>query len=577
MNKQDKAFDAVDHKDIKELIYASVKKYDQKVAFVIKHKVDKTNVEYENVTYKRMLEDINKLGTAMYERGYKDKRIAVVGKNRYEWYLAHLSTLLGANVSVPLDKDLQIDELERSLIISKAEAVFFDPKQKEKIVEIKNRGTTNLKDFICMEEDENFENIKALIKSGAKLIKKGKKDYFDAKIDENKMAILLFTSGTSDNPKAVMLSQRNISSTVYAMQRVEDIRETDTNIAFLPFHHIFGSTGMLMMLASGVKNVFPDGLKYIKQNLKEYEVSLFIGVPALVEAMYRTMMREVDKQGKTKTLKIAIKISNTLRKIGIDLRKPLFKSVIDALGGKLRHVVIGGAPADVEVMQAFEDMGIKTVLGYGLTETSPVICSESMVAKCKGSVGYPMCIDEIEIEDPDENGIGQVKVKGPNVMLGYYEMEEKTKEVLKDGWFYTGDLGYFDKHDFLHLTGRSKDMIVLKNGKKIFPDELEVLLNRNELVKECMVFGLPDENDKGDYKLSVKIVYDKDRAKELYPNKDEEGIREVLWNDVKVLNQTFPKYKHIVNMILTDKELIKTTTNKVKRHEEMKLILGENN
>lgn len=576
MNKQDKAFDAVDYKDIKDLIYAAVKEYDEKIAFVIKHKKTKDEVEYENVTYKRMLEDINKLGTAMYEKGYKDKRIAVIGKNRYEWYLTHLSTLLGANVSIPLDKDLQVDELERSLVISKADCIFFDPKLKDKIVEIQKRGTTNLKDFICMDEDEDFENINQLIKSGAKLIKKGKKDYFNAKIDENKMAILLFTSGTSDNPKAVMLSQRNISSTVYAMRRVEDIRATDTNIAFLPFHHIYGSTGMLMMLASGVKNVFPDGLKYIKQNLKEYQVSLFIGVPALVEAMYRTMMREVDKQGKTKTLKRGLKISNALRKVGIDIRHILFKSVIDALGGKLRHVVIGGAPADVEIMQAFEDLGIKTVLGYGLTETSPVIASESMVAKCKGSVGYPMCIDELEIDSPDENGIGQVKVKGPNVMLGYYENEEKTKEVLKDGWFYTGDLGYFDEHDFLHLTGRSKDMIVLKNGKKVFPDELELLINRIEMVKECMVFGLPDESDKGDYKLSVKIVYDKDRAKELYPDKSFDEIREIIWNEIKKLNQTFPKYKHIVNLILTDKELIKTTTNKVKRHEEMKLILDEN-
>ncbi len=572
--EKNKIFEATECKNIKEIIYRSAEKYSEKIAFVIKHKEDK-EVTYENISYKRLLEDINKLGTAMYNKGYKNKRIAVIGKNRYEWMLGHLSNLLGSNVSVPLDKDLQVNELESSLIRSKAECIFFDPKQKEKLLEIKEKGKTNLKEYICMEEDDDFISINQLLVSGKELLEKGKKDYINTKIDEKKMSILLFTSGTTDKSKAVMLSQRNIASNIYAMQCVEDIRDTDTNIALLPFHHIFGSTGMLMMLASGTRNVFPDGLKYIKKNLNEYKVTVFVGVPALCEAIYKAIMKEIKNQGKEKLIKNATKISNALAKIHIDIRRKLFKPIIDALGGELRYVISGGAPADPSVSKAFNDLGIKTVQGYGLSETSPVIASENAKVIKKGSVGVPMINVTLDIANKDENGIGEIRVKGPNVMLGYYEMEEKTKEVLKDGWFYTGDLGYIDDEGYIFITGRSKDMIVLKNGKKIFPDELEILVNRMELVSECMVFGLPDERDKNDLKLSVKIVYDKEKAKELYPDKNYDELYQIIWNQIKELNKTFPKYKHMVNLILTDEELIKTTTKKVKRYEEMKKILSK--
>ena len=414
-----------------------------------------------------------------------------------------------------------------------------------------------------------------LVDRGEELLKQGKKDYLNAKIDENAMNILLFTSGTTSNSKAVMLSQKNIASNIYAMQRVEDMRSTDTNIAFLPFHHIFGSTCMIMMLAQGIKTVFPDGLRYIKQNLNEYKVSLFVGVPVLIEAMYKTIMKEVDKQGKTKLIKIAMKISNFLMKFHIDVRRKLFKQVLDALGGELRLVISGGAPADPQVSKAFTNLGVNIIQGYGLTETAPVICAETKVALRNGSVGVPMINDTIEIVDPDKNGIGEIRVKGPNVMLGYYEMPEETKAVLKDGWFYTGDLGYFDKDGFLFITGRNKNMIVLKNGKKVFPEELETLINRIDLVKESMVFGLPDEKDKNDVMLSVKIVYNEEEAKEKYEGKTEKELYEIIWNKIKELNKTFPRYKHIQKMILTKEELIKTTTKKVKRQEEMKRILKE--
>ena len=567
--------EAKEFKNIKEIIYNSAKEYVERIAFIKKHQEGK-KVEYENITYKTFLEQINSLGTKLYELGLKNKRIAIVGRNRYEWVLAHITNMLGGMISVPLDKDLQIEELESSFARSKAEVVVFDEKYIDKIEEIKARGNTNLQEYICMSKLEGYKNIYDLLEEGKELLENGNKEYIEAEIDSYKMSILLFTSGTTSKSKAVMLSQNNIASNVYAMQRVEGIYETDSNLAFLPMHHIFGSTCIIMMLACGVRTAFPDGLRYVAQNLKEYEISVFVGVPLLVEAIYNKIQKEIDKQGKTKLIKTAIKISNFLLKLHIDIRRKLFSKVIEQLGGKLRFVISGGAALDPVIEKGFIDLGIEMVQGYGLTETSPVIASENSIVTKIGSIGVPMGNVTVEFVNKDENGIGELRVKGPNVMLGYYENEEETNNVLKDGWFYTGDLGYQDKQGFIYLTGRQKNMIVLKNGKKVFPEELETLVNRIDLVEECMVFGLPDENDKNDLKLSVKVVYNKDEVKEKHGDISQEEIRKIIWNRIKnEVNTTVPRYKHIMNMILTDKELIKTTTKKVKRNEELKEIMSQ--
>ena len=564
--KSDVNFEAQEFKNVKEIICYSAEKYGENIAFTIKNKETKT---YTDITYKRLLEQVNCLGTEFFSMGLKGKRIAVIGKNRYEWALTHLANLFGGIVSVPLDKDLQLDELENSLIRSKADAIVYDSKLSDCIEKIKEKDTTNITQYIDM------DSLKELIKKGSEKLEKGNRDFVDYKIDENSMNILLFTSGTTSKSKAVMLSQRNVASNVYALQCVEDGRSTDTNIAFLPFHHIFGSTCLIWTLACGMRNVFPDGVKYIKQNLKEYKVSIFVGVPLLIESIYKTIMKEVEKQGKTKKIKMAIKISNFLLKFHIDIRRKLFKQILEALGGKLRMVVSGGAPADSVISKGFNDLGLVVVQGYGLTETAPVIAAEDFKHIKYGSVGRPMVQNTIEIVNKDEDGIGEIRVKGPNIMLGYYEMEEETKNVLKDGWFYTGDLGYFDEDGYLYITGRNKNMIVLKNGKKIFPEELEALVNRLELVEESMVFGMPDEEDKNNVKLSVKIVYNEEVAKQKYQDKTEEELYKIIWEQIKEINTTFPQYKHIKNMILTKEELIKTTTKKVKRQEEMKKILGK--
>ena len=571
--KRERYFEATEFENIKEIIYNSAKLYENNTAFIIKHKEGK-NTSYENISYKKLLEDINSLGTKLYEMGYKNKSIAIVGRNRYEWVLTHLSNLLGGMVSIPLDKELQVDELESCLYRSKADIVVFDEKYIDNIEVIKRRGNTNLKEYICMSKTENYKDIRNLMDEGRKILEQGNTTYVNAKIDSYKMNILLFTSGTTSKSKAVMLSQNNIAENVYAMQLVEKFYETDVNLAFLPMHHIFGSTEIIVMLACGLATAFPDGLRYVAQNLKEYKVSVFVGVPLLVEAIYKKVEEGIEKKGKTKSVSVAKKISNLLLKFHIDIRRKIFKDIIDELGGSMRFVISGGAPLNKEVAKGFNELGIKLVQGYGLTETSPVIAAENDRKVKYGSIGIPMDNVEIEFENKDESGIGELKVKGPNVMIGYYENEEETNNVLKDGWFYTGDLGYMDKEGYIFITGRKKDMIVLKNGKKVFPEELEMLINKLELVEECLVYGIPDTQDKNDIKLSVKVVYNKDKVKEKYNNISEDELEKIIWQQIKDINKTFPPYKYIKNMILTDKELIKTTTKKVKRNEEIKKLIS---
>ncbi len=567
--KKEKFREATRFENIKEIIYNSVKLYPNHVAFVTKIIKDK-GVEYKNTTYKRLLDEINSLGTALYNLKLKGKRIAVCGRNRYEWALSHLSCLLGGMVSVPLDKELQVDELEDSLVRSEAEAIIFDEKYEDKIKKIIENGKTKIKEFICMSKLNGFKNLLDLLEEGKKIIKGGNRDYLDYEVDSKGMSILLFTSGTTSKSKAVMLSQYGIATNIYDMQLVENITDKDVNIAFLPYHHIFGSTAMLVMLACGVKTVFTDGLRYIQKNLKEYKVTLFVGVPLLVDKMYENIEKEIEKQKKTKLIKVAKVISNGLLKLHIDIRRKIFKQVIDGLGGEMRFVISGGAPLDKRTAKGFNELGICMVQGYGLTETSPVIAAENEHKMKYGSVGVPLHNVELEIVDKDENGIGEIRVKGPNVMLGYYENEEATNAVLQDGWFYTGDLGYIDKDGFLFITGRRKDMIVLKNGKKVFPEEVETLVNRIPEVEECFVFGMPEEDDKSKIKIAVKVVYNKEYVKEKYGEIKEDELHDIIWNKIKEVNKTFPPYKYIKHMILTDEPLIKTTTQKIKRNEELK-------
>ena len=554
---------------IRDYINHAIEEFPNNKAFIIKNKVGK-DVSYTNISYTQFGDDLRYLGTALIHLGLENKRIAIIGKNRYEWVISYFSVLNGVGITVPLDKGLPEQEIESSISRSHAEAVIFE---KEYIDIMKNIASKNLgvKEFICMDDNQtsNFKTISSLIELGKQLTAKGDNHFNEHKIEPNEMATIIFTSGTTSMSKAVMLSNKNIASNIYNLDCAEKIFSTDVNMAFLPLHHTFGSTGMLLFLSHGATNVFCDGLRYIQANLKEYKVTTFVCVPLLLEAMYKKIYAEIEKQGKTKLIKFALKVSNFLLKFKIDIRRKLFKQILDNLGGKLRFVVSGASAIDKNVAKGFHDFGILTVQGYGLTETSPVLSAENEKCIKYGSIGVPLPEVEIRINNPNEEGIGEIIAKGPNIMLGYYEMPKETAEVLKDGWFYTGDLGYFDKDGFLFITGRQKNVIVLKNGKNIYPEEIEQLVSNLPYVSECMVFGIPKGDD---LIVSLKIVYNKDYVKDHYKNLSEEQLKEVIWKDIKNINSTLTNYKHIKNLIITDEPMVKTTTQKVKRFEEIKKI-----
>jgi len=573
MKTYNKIYDAKAFKNIREIIDDSVEKYPDNKAFIIKQKKGK-EVNYKNITYKDFKNQINYLGTELIDLGLKDKRVAIISKNRYEWALTYFTVMNGVGITVPLDKGLKEEEIISCLIRSKADSIVFEKEFLDVIKKAKENKEIKIKEYICMDDiqEDGIKKFSDILEQGKKLVEEGNKKYIEAEIDEEKMATIIFTSGTTSMSKAVLLSHKNIASNINDMKLTEKVYDTDVNMAFLPFHHTFGSTGVLFFLSHGATNVFCDGLKYVQKNLVEYKVSVFVCVPLLIEAMYKKILAEVEKQGKTKVIKIGTKISKFLLKIGIDIRRKLFKQVIDKLGGNLRFIISGASALDKNVAEGFNNFGILTVQGYGLTETSPVLAAENEKTMKLGSVGIPMYSVDIKIDNPDENEVGEIVAKGPNVMIGYYENEEATNNVIKvdkegNRWFHTGDLGYIDKDGFIFITGRKKNVIVLKNGKNIFPEELEALITKLPYVAENMVYG----KEKGDDLLvSVKVVYNEEYVKEKYPNISEEELKDIIWKDIKAINDKLPIYKHIKNLVITKEPMIKTTTAKIKRFEEEK-------
>ena len=518
-----------------EMIEDSVKKYEEKTSFIVK-KDKNTN---ENISFLQFYEDVKALSCTFEEKGYAGKTVAIVGKNCYEWIVAFLATLYTNGVVVPLDKGLPEHEMESQLLRSKTDALLVTDK----------RNPENLK---CA-----FENdIASMIQDGRKIMaEKGVKKY---EIDNKKMSVLIFTSGTTDNSKAVMLSQYNFTANIYGLVHQEDFKEDDTNMVVLPLNHTFGITGVLLFICLGITNSFCDGLK-ISKSLKEYKPTILVCVPLVAESIYKLTTREIAKKGLTKVVKTMISVNNVLKKFKIDLSKKLFNSITEAYGGNLRFLIVGGAPFNKNVEKWFNDIGILTVLGYGLTETAPVLSAESVWYNKYGSVGIPMKNVEVKIDCPDDNGVGEIIAKGDNVMLGYFENEELTNEVLKDGWFHTGDIGYIDNEGFIFITGRKKNVIVLTNGKNVFPEEIEQVIYNLEYVKECVVYGEKNNNKDS---INAKIVYDET----YFEGKTLEEVKPIVEEDIKKINEKLVGYKKIKNLIVTNEPMEKTTTMKIKRN-----------
>ncbi len=565
-------------KDFKDLLNQTVELYGDRPAFRFKKRMyqkDETP-EFYSINYKEFKNEIDCLGTVLNSLGLDKQNVALISKNRYEWTCVYYAVTTGDKVIVPLDKSLPDNEIISLVKRSEAKAIFFENKYYNVMKKIKDEKLSLVEHFICfdLEEDKDgFLSYKKIIEKGQELINDGDRSYLDTEVDPEKMSIMLFTSGTTSISKAVMLSQKNVCSNVMDALKIIKFDENDSMLALLPFHHAFQSLINHVVVFIGGHICFCDGLKYIQSNLCEYKPTILVCVPLILETLYKRIMKNIEKQGKTKIVKNMVKFTNGLNMLHINIKRKIFNEIHQALGGNIRLIVSGAAALDESLLKSLNDFGMKVYQGYGLTETSPILAVEGDKTVKAGSVGKPLPSVEIKIEDKDEKGIGEIVAKGPNVMLGYYQNNSATEEVMEGGYFHTGDLGYLE-NGYLYITGRKKNVIVQKNGKNIFPEELEILIGHIPGVKECMVYGKPTRDD--DLDVAVKIVYDEDVIKDIIGYVSDEEVYKHMKKYISEINKNMPAYKHIRHIIVSKEEMIKTTTGKIKRHEEIARMLEDN-
>ncbi len=526
--------------------------------------------------------DIDKIGTALHELGLAGKHIVVVGANSYEWAVAHNAIVNGTGVSVPLDRQLPQVEVASLARRGRAEAFIYNSSHHEIALQVAAENK-DIRYFICMkadlitpelvQQDPRFLEWPHLLAQGEKLLAAKDSRFTGAQIDPAAMCSLLFTSGTTAMSKGVMLSHSNITANVHSVVCTLDIKPNQRALSVLPLHHTFENTvGMYMMLAYGICVCFMDGLRYLVQNLKEWEINIILAVPLLFENIYRQINKNLEKSGKAGLVKIIRKLARGLGKLGLDVRQKLFGQILAAVGGGLNLCVSGAAPINKDIIAFFNDIGIDFFNGYGLTETSPVISACNYHVNVYGSVGNPLAFVEAAI-DTDETrpgAQGEILTRSDSVMLGYFENEAATAEVMQeDGWFRTGDVGFLDKKGCIHITGRAKSMIVLTNGKKVFPEEIEFLFDNLAGVKETIVWGEASARDAID--ICAKLVLDPAELPAEAGN-DDKSISSWLDQQIRQINHQLPPYKAIKYFFFTDQELIKTTTLKVRRPQEQEHI-----
>ena len=555
--------------DLKDMLNKTNGLYGEKLAYKIRIKDGK----YKIFTHRNIRNMINALGTSLINMGLRDKRIAVIGENRYEWEIAYLSIVCGTGTVVPLDKALPENELESLIERSEVEAIFYSDKYFETIQKIKYSQKNKLKHLISMDLQENKEGVYSqaeLIREGQKLLDRGDRRFLDAKINADEMSIMLFTSGTTSKSKVVALSHKNICSNLMDIGSILDVNSDDVFLSVLPIHHVFECTvGFLFALYKGAQIVFCDGLRHIVQNLNEYHVSVMACVPAIYERIFKIIRKNIEKKGKLGEI---LKREEEYINAPMTVKKEVFKEIHDMIGGNVKLFISGAASLNKTIEEKYRLLGINLIQGYGCTETSPVVGIGSNKYNKIGSVGKSVPSIQAKIIDANNEGIGELAVKGPSVMLGYYKDTKATKEVMQNGWFLTGDLAKIDDEGYIFICGRKKSVIVLKNGKNIFPEEMEGLVNKIEGVEESFIYGKQISEDTEDIKINVKIVFDRDIVRDAYKVQTDEEIYNVLSNKIKEINKTIPKYKAIRGIILTEEPLIKTTTNKIKRQENLNAI-----
>lgn len=554
---------------LKELINTGAELFGDKPAFLAKKK---KGGDYFEISYSQFKKDVDALGTKLIELGLEGEKIAVMGNNCYQWLVAYFAIVNGVGVVVPLDKELKANEIYNLLDTADCKAVFYTSNFEKYFAEYDIPYKFKMDPY---EKEENVEmenHIYNLIRQGRQLLENGNASYIEKEIDPEAMSVILFTSGTTGTPKGVMLCHRNLCHVIKGTSQIVKLKDGDRTLSVLPIHHTFESSiGIMVVLFQGGSVAFYEGLKYILKNLQESKASIIVGVPLIIESIYNKIWKEAEKTGQTKKLKAAIKLNKKLLALGIDKRDKIFKSIRKKFGGNFRFVICGAAAMNPAVLRGFVDLGFDLSQGYGLTETAPLVAGVpdfENIYKKSGSCGPAIPGVEIKIDNPDEDGIGEVLIKGPNVMLGYYNMPEETAKVIKDGWFYSGDLGFLDNQGWLYITGRAKNVIVTKTGKNIYPEEIEVLVNDLSYVEDCMVYGLKEEHGE-EYYVAVQIKPDYEAIKADKGELDDTQIFELFKDLIYEINKDLVSYKRIKKIQIRKEDFVRTTTKKIKRQDNI--------
>ncbi len=583
-------FDVRPFQTLRDMLDQATDLYQDQVAFRFRTQLDR---DPESKSYRAFRQDINALGTALFALGMQGSHMAVIGENSYPWCLAYTTTVCGAGLAVPLDRLLMPDELISLMDRGRVAVVFYDPSFEDLLMQASER-LPSLTLLVRMRAGKpkaeqpdwskplaglkdtgpTWMRLEDLLEAGDARLKDQDTGFTQVVIDPQAPMALLFTSGTTASSKAVLLSHRNVCANIQGLAGVIRLKPGTRLLSVLPLHHTFENTcGLFMALYIGGEIVQSDGLRYIQKNLQEYGIDMIIGVPALFANFYNKVQSTLVKTGKDRLVRLLIPLTQGLRWIGIDLRRLVYRQLLDAFGGRLRLGICGAAPIDPKIIRFFDAIGIRILEGYGLTETSPVVTGCNSKFFVPGTVGQPIFGVELAIDAPQAGEDGEILVRGDSVMLGYYQDEEETSRVLTaDGWFRTGDLGRIDpRKKSLSITGRVKSMIVLKSGKKVFPEEIEQLFDDHDWIKESLVWGEPSVG--GEVVVSAKLVIDSDRFSQLTGRlPDGIEIRKALEKTIREINAKLPSFKKVRQFVFSFKDLVKTTTLKVRRPIEIERI-----
>ena len=539
--------------DLKDMLCTSAELFTDDPAYLVK---DVPGGEYRPISYKQTKQDVDALGTRLIALGLKGKRIAVIGENSYKWVISYLGTTNGTGVIVPLDKELPPREIINLLKRAEVSAIIYSKKLEPTVTEAV-REVEGIQYRINMAAEEHTDNelsFDRLVEAGYELIHNGDCSFLNAEIDREAMCTLLFTSGTTGLAKGVMLSHKNITANVYNMSKYVKIQEPGVGLSVLPMHHSYEMTCHIFTgMYQGMCIAICEGLKYIQKNMKESQATVMLGVPLVFETMHKKVWKQAESSGKAETMRKMVNLSKKLKLYNKPavIRKNLF--------------IAGGAAINPEVIRDYEAMGIPMIQGYGMTENAPIIAVNRDQYSKADSVGKPMPGTEVKILDPDRDGIGEIICRGPSVMIGYYNDPEATAEVLKDGWLHTGDYGRFDKEGFLYICGRKKNVIVTKNGKNIFPEEVEYYLQQSKYIEEVVVYGTVDERS-GDTVVRADIFPSFEAIQEDLGEISEEELHAFIKKVIDETNEQMPLYKRVKRFKLRKEEFEKTTTRKIKRY-----------